>query len=90
MSTTNFRLNHVHHILNPSIDNGKWLETKILKERNAAISTDIKNSGWKPFPSQDIPSLFNYGHVYHYALESLLSLLSDQVCDHEEKEETGI
>ena len=29
----------------------------------------IPKTGWKAFPSQDLPSLFNYGHVYHYALK---------------------
>ena len=67
-----------HYVLDPSIDEGKWLQAKILKEKNADQST-VKSltipitpkAGWKAFPSQDIPSLFNYGHVYHYALESL-------------------
>ena len=32
---------------------------------------DIPISEWKKFPSYDIPALFNYGHVYFYALESI-------------------
>ena len=38
----------------------------------------IPKTGWKAFPSQDLPSLFNYGHVYHYALESLPALAGEQ------------
>ena len=68
-----------HHILDPGIDNGKWLKAKILRNRKpesleASIKTVpdvplIPKSGWKPFPSQDLPSLFNYGHVYHYVYQ---------------------
>lgn len=32
----------------------------------------------EPFPSMDKPLLFNYGHVYHYALESLPALPSQE------------
>ena len=31
----------------------------------------ISSAGWGKFPSQDIPVLFNYGHVHYYALESI-------------------
>ena len=65
-----------HHILDPGIDNGKWLELKILRNRKpesleASIKTVhdvplIPKTGWKAFPSQDIPSSFNYHHVYHF------------------------
>ena len=65
-----------HHILDPGIDNGKWLEAKILRNRKpesleASTKTVpdvllIPKTGWKAFPSQDLPSLFNYGHVYNY------------------------
>ena len=65
-----------HHILDPGIDNGKWLEAKILRNRKpesleASIKTVpdvllIPKTGWKAFPSQDLSSLFNNGHVYHF------------------------
>ena len=58
------------HILDSCIDNGKWLEVKILRERNAESLTSntktvndvpvtVPQTGWKVFPSQDLPSLFN-------------------------------
>ena len=31
----------------------------------------IPSTGWPAFPSNNIPSLFNYGHVHYYALESI-------------------
>ena len=47
-------------VLDPSTDNGKWLQLKILKENNTSVLNNIKNnelnipvipeSGWKPFP----------------------------------------
>ena len=67
-----------HHTLDSSIDNGKWLASKILKERSdvqgkCSVSSVpfIPSSGWRVFPSHNIPSLFNYGHVHYYALESI-------------------
>ena len=56
-------------ILDPGIESGKWLEAKILRNRKpesleASIKTVpdvplIPKTGWKAFPSQDLPSLFN-------------------------------
>jgi len=70
-----------HHTLDPSIDNGKWLASKILKERSdvqgkCSVSAVpfIPSSGWRVFPSRNIPSLFNYGHVHYYALESIQNI----------------
>ena len=64
-----------HHTLDPSIDNGKWLASKILKERSdvqGKCSVNavpfIPSSGWRVFPSHNIPSLFNYGHVHYLSL----------------------
>ena len=31
----------------------------------------IPQNGWQVFPSQNIPSMFNYGHVYYYLVESI-------------------
>ena len=67
-----------HRTLDPSIDNGKWFAAKVLKEsceskaNCSSISLPfIPSTGWRSFPFQNIPSLFNYGHVYYYALESI-------------------
>ena len=32
------------------------------------------SSGWRVFPSHNIPSLFNYGHVHYYALDSIQNI----------------
>ena len=56
------------------IDRGKWFAAKVLQE-NSDVKTNsgsislpcIPSNGWRVFPSQNIPSLFNYGHVYYYA-----------------------
>jgi hypothetical protein len=34
-------------------------------------------TGWNIFPSQTIPANFNYGHIYHYLLESVVLLGQD-------------
>ena len=76
-----------HRILDVSIDGGKWFAAKVLKENeelkggetfNEQVAVPIvPEKGWRSFPSQDIPSLFNYGHIYHYALESIQTLQLD-------------
>jgi len=70
-----------HHTLDPSIDNGKWLASKILKERSdvqgkCSVSAVpfTPSSSWRVFPSHNIPSLFNYGHVHFYALVSIQNI----------------
>ena len=33
---------------------------------------------WRQFPSRNIPSMYNYGHLYHYLVETIESItLSD-------------
>ena len=62
------------------IDGGKWFQSKYAtlkkdasERKNPALPPIL---GWKPFPSQQIPKNFNYGHIYHYLLESV-TLISD-------------
>ena len=68
-----------HRVLDVSIDQGKWFAAKVIKENQEVIvDKSIKSklsfvptvpvSGWRTFQSQDIPVLFNYGHIYYYAL----------------------
>ena len=59
--------------VDPNVDGGKWYE---LKRSGSCISQpdiiqDIPNSGWRLFPSKNIPTMFNYGHVYYYLVESI-------------------
>ena len=68
-----------HYKLDPSIDNGKWFAAKVLKESsdlqengNLTLPPFIPSTGRRAFPPNNIPSLFNYGHVHYYALESIL------------------
>lgn len=72
-----------HRILDVSIDEGKWFSAKVLKESSKDSVDGIKqtnsnqriphvpSNGWNTFQSQDIPAMFNYGHIHYYALESL-------------------
>ncbi|KAK3735535.1 hypothetical protein QZH41_005012 [Actinostola sp. cb2023] len=77
-----------------SIDDGKWLKAKEDREDGSTLNTpkslvpDLPKKSWRAFPSQDIPSLFNYGHVYHYALESLPTC-SDKY-DKEDEDDQGL
>ena len=87
-----------HRILDVSIDQGKWFAAKVLKENeeisknetikvNICTTPDIPTSGWCSFQSQDIPSLFNYGHIYHYALEFIRTVIVDHNQNDEEDDQ---
>ena len=63
-----------YHTLDPAIDHGKWFAAKVLHEnsdvktKSGSISIPcVLSTGWRVFPSQNIPSLFNYGHVHFVA-----------------------
>ena len=65
-----------HHTLDLSIDDGKRFSAKVLKENgklqvNCSLSSlpFVPSTGRRAFPLQNIPSLFNYGHVHYYTLE---------------------
>ena len=61
-------------------------ENSNLKTNSGSISIPcISSTGWRVFPSQKIPSAFNYGHVHYYALESI-----QNVADHPEDIEDGL
>ncbi|XP_066922319.1 uncharacterized protein [Clytia hemisphaerica] len=40
---------------------------------NALFSNELPTTGWKVFPSRNIPNNFNYGHVYFSLVESVAS-----------------
>ena len=76
-----------HRISDVSIDQGKWFAAKVLKENTEMRNDESMNSeltfvptvpasGWRSFPSQDIPSLFNYGHIYYYVLKSIKTVVT--------------
>ena len=46
----------------------------------------VPQNGWQVFPSKNIPSMFNYGHVYFYLVESVvnMNLPSDARMDDDE------
>jgi len=64
-----------HRHPEPSIKNGKSYAARALQEQKAQGKKRQSNlvsfpaipfAGWRKFPSQDIPALFNYGHVHFY------------------------
>ena len=81
-----------HHLLDPGIDGGKWLKAKEDREHGSNLTDhkslvpDPPQKNWGVFPSSDIPSLFNYGHVYHYALETLPAS-TDNFCEEDENDQ---
>lgn len=86
------------HILDVKVDKGYWYERKCetlraqqvhqIVNSQALPSTQVHQyptEGWKPFPSVDMPVMFNYGHIYFYLVESIPSLPqsdeSDEDCE---------
>ena len=61
--------------VDPKVDGGKWYNIKATSATNNDLqhSTEqaLPSSGWKSFPSRNLPENFNYGHVYHYLVESV-------------------
>ena len=63
-----------HCVLDVSTDGGKWFAANVLKENEELKGRETFNEkvgvpivpekGWRSFPSQDIPSLFNNEHIY--------------------------
>ena len=76
-------------MLDVSIDGGKWYAAKALRENSVTQMAEDKRKciedfpvvplspDWNNFQSKDIPSYFNYGHIHHYALESIEGLVTD-------------
>ena len=71
-----------------TIDSGKWYEVKLKKQTQAIPEqtmpfggNTIQNSKWHTFPTNSIPSMFNYGYIYHYIIESMPSLPNSEAVD---------
>ena len=76
-------------MLDVRIDGGKWHAAKDLRENSVAQMSEGKRKciedipvvalppDWNNFQSKEIPSYFNYGHIHHYTLESIESLVTD-------------
>ena len=67
---------------NPKVNAGHWYNVKasINKQNNDSINFLIPLVGWKMLPSEDIPVNFNYGHVFHYIIESVNNLFFPNNC----------
>ena len=58
------------------MDDGKWFQLKVMGEKKKQpVSSHpqpiMPITGWKPFQSCAIPTLFNHGHIFHYLVESI-------------------
>ncbi|EDO34413.1 predicted protein [Nematostella vectensis] len=79
--------------IDPKVDGGKWHRIKAEKQsktinlspssRDVDKLANFPDTGWKTFPSMNIPAMFNYGHIYHYLVESVAQLCAN---DEEERE----
>ena len=71
--------------VDPKVDGGKWYDLKKKGEVGQCSSNAITCSsspilkpvgGWKNFQTYNIPSMFNYGHIYYYLVESVDGIYS--------------
>ncbi|KAK3928353.1 Hormone-sensitive lipase, partial [Frankliniella fusca] len=71
------------NIIDPRADNGKWYNAKAAAVREAESHLTVMtqanleipdNQRWQPFPSVDLPAMFNFGHIYFYLVESCPNL----------------
>lgn len=64
--------------IDPKVDGGKWYDLKRrgkeLQSLLQVTSIKIPSQGWECFPLVDIPTMFNYGHVYQYFIESIYNV----------------
>ena len=67
------RLNNRIGKIDPKIDGGKWYKYKRTGSVAKDSETDVlvPRDGWKKFPSCNIPSMFNYGYLYYYLVETI-------------------
>ena len=62
-------------------DQGKWYESKLNDQcptpndpHSTQDASSAVKSKWVKFPGTSIPSMFNYGHIFHYIIETMPSL----------------
>ena len=58
------------------VDGGKWYHMKRKQKEKTADKpppTVLPITGWKEFQADKLPTQFNYGHVYHWLVESMPS-----------------
>ena len=58
------------------VDGGKWYQLKKQGTTAQSAATVVTASapnedGWTTFPSINIPDMYNYGHAYHYLVDSI-------------------
>ena len=57
-----------------------WYQQKLdtsNKSENLQSNVTVLKDEWRKFPSRNLPSNFNYSHVYHYLIESVSDVYVD-------------
>ena len=67
--------------IDPKVDGGKWYNIKALKTKKVNhllnVFSNLSEDSWMKFPSTNLPSNFNYGHVFHFIVESIGNFFVD-------------
>ena len=71
--------------VDPKVDGGKWYQLKAAvtvstpteqAQTSAQASVPpLRQDVWKKWPSRNLPRMFNYGHVYHFLVESVSGMI---------------
>lgn len=71
--------------IDPAVDGGQWHAVKKAKLQSTTTSHHaplLPITCWRAFPNSGIPNVFNYGHIYHYIVESVQGVEQDDSdCD---------
>ncbi|MCG7868599.1 MAG: YqaJ viral recombinase family protein [Candidatus Thiodiazotropha taylori] len=77
--------------LDISVDSGKWYTLKAQNKLTPAQVDAVPllpYSGWKKFPScpNDIPKLFNQGHIHHHIVESVQFVNAEEISNESDED----
>ena len=82
--------------VDPNVDGGKWYQLKAAEtvststeqaQTSAQASVPPLRQGvWKKWPSRNLPRMFNYGHVYHFLVESVSGMIIEDSSGEESDE----
>lgn len=71
--------------LSVAVDGGKWFEKKLhdhctksdVPSQFNQHASFLTTTGFKTFPSTNIPKLFNHGHIFHHVVESVQMITAE-------------
>ena len=78
--------------VDPAVDSGKWYDLKKAKltpTADSQVCPVFPSDGWNMFPHNNIPNMYNYGHLYHWLVDSLSTDNVTNVTDTDKDNDSG-